>query len=167
MFSGLTLLRNNLNKIIKSWSNVLPKRNRACLKHSHNAIFHWNYQKYSVKILYAIIDWVFGISKIMHCEILINMPYSPALFIIKDSALHSKCVTWWHVWAQKVLLSVQLWDLVNLVIRLFQDCLKNSDIKSSQFSLSQAHDVKCNDLDDEKCWSIEKSVPHWTNPILN
>ena len=31
---------------------------------SHNAIFDWNFQKYSVKILYDIIDWVYlGIPK--------------------------------------------------------------------------------------------------------
>ena len=24
----------------------------------HNAMFHWNFQKYSVRVLYAIIDWV-------------------------------------------------------------------------------------------------------------
>ena len=39
------------------------------------AIFHWKFKKYSFKIIYAITDWVFGISKIMHCGILINMPY--------------------------------------------------------------------------------------------
>ena len=33
--------------------------NRACSHHSHNATFDWNFQKYSVKILYAIIDWEF------------------------------------------------------------------------------------------------------------
>ena len=31
---------------------------RACLQHSLNAVFLWNFQKYSVEILYAIIDWV-------------------------------------------------------------------------------------------------------------
>ena len=30
---------------------------RACLQHFPNAIFHWYFQNYSVKILYAIIDW--------------------------------------------------------------------------------------------------------------
>ena len=30
----------------------------ACKQHSHNAIVHLNFQKYSVKILYAIMDWV-------------------------------------------------------------------------------------------------------------
>ena len=34
-----------------------------------------NFQKCSVKIIYAIMDWVSGISKIMHCGIRINMPY--------------------------------------------------------------------------------------------
>ena len=32
--------------------------NRACQQHSKNAIFNWNFQKYSVKIIYAIFDWV-------------------------------------------------------------------------------------------------------------
>ena len=32
--------------------------NRVCEQNSHCAIFHWNYQNYSVKIIYAIIDWV-------------------------------------------------------------------------------------------------------------
>ena len=27
---------------------------RACYQHSHNAIFHWNFQKYSVEIIDAI-----------------------------------------------------------------------------------------------------------------
>ena len=30
----------------------------ACKQHSHNAIVHLNFQKYSVKILYSIMDWV-------------------------------------------------------------------------------------------------------------
>ena len=30
--------------------------NREYYQHSHNAILHWNFQKDSVKILYAIID---------------------------------------------------------------------------------------------------------------
>ena len=30
---------------------------RACLQNFPNAIFHWYFQNYSVKILYAIIDW--------------------------------------------------------------------------------------------------------------
>ena len=34
----------------------LEKGNYQCSQHSHNAIFHWNFQKHSVKILYAIID---------------------------------------------------------------------------------------------------------------
>ena len=45
--------------------------NRACLQHSHNAIFHWTLQNYSVKVLYAIIDWGSGNSKIM-----LNVGYS-------------------------------------------------------------------------------------------
>ena len=32
--------------------------NRACIQQAHNAIFHWNFQKYSVKVIYAIIDSV-------------------------------------------------------------------------------------------------------------
>ena len=36
-----------------------------------NAIFRWDFQKYSVKILYTIIDGVcMGIPEIMHCGIL-------------------------------------------------------------------------------------------------
>ena len=31
---------------------------RTCQQHSHNAIFHWNFQLNSFKIMYAIIDWV-------------------------------------------------------------------------------------------------------------
>ena len=38
-------------------------------QHSHNAIFHWSFQKYSVEILYVIIDWKF---EIKHCGILIS-----------------------------------------------------------------------------------------------
>ena len=30
--------------------------NGACQQHSHNAIYHWNFQKYSAKIIYTIID---------------------------------------------------------------------------------------------------------------
>ena len=59
--------------------------NRACYQHSHNSIFHWNFPKYSVKILHAVIDAprffrgymftyrVSRISEIMHCGILINI----------------------------------------------------------------------------------------------
>ena len=39
--------------------------------------FQRNFRIYSIKIIYAIIDWVSGISKIMHCGILINMPFLP------------------------------------------------------------------------------------------
>ena len=39
-------------------SGYLKHDNRACQQHSHNAIVHRNFQKYSVKYIYAIIDWV-------------------------------------------------------------------------------------------------------------
>ena len=38
-------------------------------------LFDWKFQKYSVVIVYAIIARVSGIIKMMHCGILINMPY--------------------------------------------------------------------------------------------
>ena len=49
--------------------------------HSHNAIFYWNFQKYSVKIIYAIIGWVSRISKKLHYGILINMPYWEHIYL--------------------------------------------------------------------------------------
>ena len=51
-----------------------PRYHMAGEKHSHNAISHWNFQKYSVKIIYAII-YLVGISKPIHSGILINIPY--------------------------------------------------------------------------------------------
>ena len=39
---------NNLQTMVKDFR----------IGHSHNAIFHRNFQKYSVEILYAVIDWV-------------------------------------------------------------------------------------------------------------
>ena len=44
-------------------------------EHSQNAVFHWIFQKYSVKII-CYYHWlcVSGISKIMHCGIIINIP---------------------------------------------------------------------------------------------
>ena len=41
-------------KIDQQVSNL----NRACEQHSHIAIFLWNFQKYSVKFIYAIIECV-------------------------------------------------------------------------------------------------------------
>ena len=43
--------------------NIFASINKFCSLIGHvnnipNAIFHWNFQKYSVKIIYAIIDWV-------------------------------------------------------------------------------------------------------------
>ena len=37
-------------------TKILLYINRAFKQHSHNASFHWNFQKYSVKIIYAVID---------------------------------------------------------------------------------------------------------------
>ena len=54
----------------------------ACLQHFLNVIFHWYFQNYSVKILYAIIDWeyleilkwwIMGYS--LSCSIEINYRY--------------------------------------------------------------------------------------------
>ena len=33
-------------------------KNRACKQQSYNVIFHWNFQKYSFKIMYAIIECI-------------------------------------------------------------------------------------------------------------
>ena len=53
----------------QGWS-VSPKRFTKFPQCNVN----WNFQKYSVNFVYAIITWVFGNSEIMHCGILINMP---------------------------------------------------------------------------------------------
>ena len=56
---------NNMEHIpcpFGNWDNEIRVNNlnKACYQHSqsHTAIFHWNFQKYSVKFIYAIIDWV-------------------------------------------------------------------------------------------------------------
>mgnify|MGYP001795645121 CR=1 FL=1 len=47
--------------------------NRTCLQYCLIAVFHWSFQKYSVKIIYAINDWVCpGFPKRMHCISSIN-----------------------------------------------------------------------------------------------
>ena len=48
------LFLQNKNKIHKCNRPTTPRGNM--IFNSHNAIFHWNFQKHSVKILHAIID---------------------------------------------------------------------------------------------------------------
>ena len=55
--------------------------NRAFEQHSYNATFHWNFQKYSVKIICYHRLSVSEISKITHCGILINMCYCYLLLL--------------------------------------------------------------------------------------
>ena len=64
--------------------SALTHIQKQVVQHSHDAIFHWNFQKHSVKILYAVS--VSGNSQIMHCGKLINMPY----FFISLSNLQVK-----------------------------------------------------------------------------
>ena len=54
---------------------LLQYCNRAFYQHSHNAIFHWNFQKYSFKINCDYWLRVSGFSNILHCGILIDLPY--------------------------------------------------------------------------------------------
>mgnify|MGYP001794159912 CR=1 FL=1 len=50
-------------------------KNRARLQHSHDAIFHWNFQKYSFKTSMLSLTECVWEFRTMHCGILINMPY--------------------------------------------------------------------------------------------
>ena len=45
-------------KNLQQGESVVQVCNRACLQQCHNAVFHRIFQKYSVKIIYALIDWV-------------------------------------------------------------------------------------------------------------
>ena len=47
-----------INSSMQQWINSVVSRCAACWQRSQYAIFLRNFQKYSVKILYAIIDWV-------------------------------------------------------------------------------------------------------------
>ena len=52
------------------------KRYRACYQPSHNAIMDWNSKNYSAKIIILFHRLrILGNSEIMHCDILLNMPY--------------------------------------------------------------------------------------------
>ena len=78
--------------------------NMACYQPSHNAIFHWNFQKYSVKIFIAIIDWVCGNPEIMHCGILINTPYFHLSTVYQQAHnLIFRKMTLHNVWVMRVM----------------------------------------------------------------
>ena len=51
LLSNMPTKNNHPVQILVVW-----KMNKACKQFSHNAIFHWDFWKYSVKMLYAIID---------------------------------------------------------------------------------------------------------------
>ena len=76
--------------------------NWACWQHPHYAILYWNTQQYSVKIYHWLS--VSGNSEIMHCGILINMPYE------EHQAAGScvLCVAWNSSWRWQEVSSMQL-----------------------------------------------------------
>ena len=71
------------------YTRCLALPNRSCQQHSHYALFHWYFQKYSSQnhICYHWLS-VSGISKIMQCGILINM----SLYESEHLRLHSSFI---------------------------------------------------------------------------
>ena len=45
-----------VHKNCRFFFQILFAPNLGCIEHSHNSIFPWNFQKFSVKIAYATVD---------------------------------------------------------------------------------------------------------------